>query len=110
MNRRRIDVLERDFAVFLGVLLAIIVLTVAWARFFVPPKQPLTEMDVGTLVDIQPGETGWKASRVETTEGIYIVYGSVSGKKGAKVTIRSDGYLFVEGTPRGPRVSGFEPD
>lgn len=72
-------------------------------------KPELTYRGVGELVSIQfiQGGFGVASTQVETTEGYYIVRFAMSGRKGAKVTIRSDGYLFIEGTQYGRQLWSY---
>jgi len=68
----------------------------------------------GEIIRISPVSTSWNEqikTGIETTKGTFIVVGSVSAMKGAKVTIQTyssrQTFLCIEGRPRCPRVIGF---
>jgi len=70
-------------------------------------KSPVTYMDVGTLVSIDVVPTSFNEHikcRVETTKGVYIIRGIVSGEKGVLFRKSSNGYLYIGDNPRGSRI------
>jgi hypothetical protein len=96
-------------APFVVVLVAALVAGFIWIvidaeRHESHQRATATYQDVGKLLDCQPIPVAFNDSpkaRVETTRGVFIINRSLSGLKGAKVTLSSDGYLFVEGDPKG---------
>ncbi len=70
-------------------------------------KEPVTYIDVGTLITIDSIPTSFNEAvkcRVETTEGIYIIWGNISGEKDSLVKKSSDGYLFIGDNRYGKRI------
>jgi len=70
-------------------------------------KESPTYVNVGTLISIDVIPTSFNESikcKIETTKGIYIIWGTISGEKGALVRKSSDGYLFIENNHRGNRI------
>jgi hypothetical protein len=95
-----------------GAAIFFFLLAVVLRICFHPAAPPVehTYRDLGTLVDIQPvrRDVGWIPARIVTTKGVYYIAELTSGERGAAVTLRDDGYLFIEGTYYGYKAWGFK--
>jgi hypothetical protein len=77
-----------------------------------PERKLLSNNSVGFLVDVDEIVTSWNdhdvRSKVETSEGVFTVYGVLSSVKGAAVTLRvydeGSRFLCIEDIPNCPRV------